>query len=188
MRINGQCAFDRRRVCRLSVNASIGSIATETPARVMSASPSIATELRTSQMVRFVPSTVLGRHPSLVRSSPDNGHAATTSACRFRARIGHTGPCCCVCADGVILLNQKRLCVDLGHEDEWNSMRCFAFYGTGNPCAPVSPSALLRSAFTRTYGGCDHATGQASFEAETHNQSRHREGARCRRTGSFAGE
>ena len=51
-------------------------------------------------------------------------------------------------------------------------MRCFAFYGTGNPCAPVSPSALLQSAFTRTYGGCDHATGQASFEAETHNQSR----------------
>jgi hypothetical protein len=35
--------------------------------------------------------------------------------------------------------------------------------------------------------GCDHATGQASFEAETHNQSRRREGARCRRTGSFAG-
>src|ERR1700730_493715 len=24
-----------------------------------------------------------------------------------------------------------------------------------NPCAPVSPSALLRSVFTRTYGGCD---------------------------------
>jgi hypothetical protein len=36
-------------------------------------------------------------------------------------------------------------------------------------------------------GGCDHAAGQASFEAETHNQSPRREGARCRRTGSFAG-
>src|SRR6478672_6399280 len=34
------------------------------------------------------------------------------------------------------------------HEDEWNSMRCFAFYGTGNPCAPVSPSAFFRSVFT----------------------------------------
>jgi hypothetical protein len=32
-------------------------------------------------------------------------------------------------ADGGILLNQERLCVDLVHEDEWNSMRCFAFYG-----------------------------------------------------------
>jgi hypothetical protein len=88
-------------------------------------------------------------------------------------------------ADGGILLNQKRLCVD--HEDEWNSMRCFAFYGKGNPCAPVSPSARLPSDFTRTYGGCDHATGQASFEAETQNQSRRREGAGCRRTEFFAG-
>src|SRR5258705_12011240 len=35
-------------------------------------------------------------------------------------------------ADSGILLNQKRLCVDLVHEDQWNSMRCFAFYGTGN--------------------------------------------------------
>jgi hypothetical protein len=70
---------------------------------------------------------------------------------------------------------------------EWNSMRCFAFYGKGNPCAPVSPSARLPSDFTRTYGGCDHATGQASFEAETHNQSRRREGAGCRRTEFFAG-
>jgi hypothetical protein len=82
-------------------------------------------------------------------------------------------------------LNQKRLCVDLVHEDERNSTRCFLSYGTGNACAPVSPSALLQSVFTRTYGGCDHATGQASFEAETHNQSRRREGARCRRTGVF---
>jgi hypothetical protein len=48
-------------------------------------------------------------------------------------------------------LNQKRLCLDLVHEDDWKSMRCFAFYGTGNPCTPVSPSALLRSVFTRTY-------------------------------------
>jgi hypothetical protein len=98
----------------------------------------------------------------------------------------HTGPCCCMYADSGILFNQKRLRVDLVHEDEWNSMRSFAFYGTGNPCAPVSPSARLPSIFTSTYGGCDHATGQASFEAETHNQSRRREGA-GRRTGSFAG-
>jgi hypothetical protein len=27
---------------------------------------------------------------------------------------------CCVYADGMVLLNQKRLWVDLGHEDEWN--------------------------------------------------------------------
>jgi hypothetical protein len=69
-------------------------------------------------------------------------------------------------ADSGILFNQKRLRVDLVHEDEWNSMRSFAFYGTGNPCAPVSPSARLPSIFTSTYGGCDHATGQASFEGD----------------------
>jgi hypothetical protein len=45
----------------------------------------------------------------------------------------------------------------------------FAFYGKRNPCAPVVPRALLASDFTRTYGGSDHVTGQASFEAETHN-------------------
>jgi hypothetical protein len=37
--------------------------------------------------------------------------------------------------------------------------------------------------FTETYGGCDHATGQASFEAETHNQTCRLDGA----PGSFAG-
>jgi hypothetical protein len=57
----------------------------------------------------------------------------------------------------------------------------------GNPCASVSPRAHLPSVFTRTYGGCDHAAGQASFEAKAHNQSRRRESARCRRTGPFAG-
>jgi len=103
------------------------------------------------------------------------------------ANTGHTGPCRCMSADGGILLNQKRLCVDLVHEDERNSMRCFVFYGADNPCVPVSPSARLPSVFTRTDGGCDHATGQASFEAETHNQSRCREGAGCRRTRSVAG-
>jgi len=66
-------------------------------------------------------------------------------------------------------------------------MRCFAFCGAGNACAPVSPSAHWSSVFPRTDGGCDHATGQASFEAETHNQSRCRDGAGCRRTGAFAG-
>jgi hypothetical protein len=35
------------------------------------------------------------------------------------ANAGRTGPCCCVYADGVILLNQKRLRADLVHEDEW---------------------------------------------------------------------
>jgi hypothetical protein len=34
--------------------------------------------------------------------------------------------------------------------------------------------------------GCDHATGQASFEEETHNQGRRRDGSGCDRTGSFA--
>jgi hypothetical protein len=89
--------------------------------------------------------------------------------------------------DGGIPLNQKRLCVDLVHEDKWNSMRCFAFCGKGDPCTPVSPSARLPSDFTGTYGGSDHVMGQASFEAETHNQSRRREGAGCRRTKFFAG-
>src|ERR1700692_2328888 len=55
-------------------------------------------------------------------------------------------------------LNQKRLCLDLVHEDERNSMRYFAFHGRGNSCASVSPSAFLRGDFTRTdtrtYGGC----------------------------------
>jgi putative SOS response-associated peptidase YedK len=82
---------------------------------------------------------------------------------------------------------QTRLFVDLVHEDEGNSTQNFASYGPGNPCAPVSPSARLRSVFTSSCGGCDHATGQASFEAETHNQGRRREGAGCRRTGSFDG-
>src|SRR6202021_2391928 len=63
----------------------------------------------------------------------------------------------------------------------------FAFYGKRNPCAPVSPRALLGSDFTRTYGGSDHVTGQASFEAETHNQSRRRKGAGRPRTEFFAG-
>jgi hypothetical protein len=63
----------------------------------------------------------------------------------------------------------------------------FAFYGKRNPCAPVSPRALLASDFTRTYGGSDHVTGQASFEAETHNQSHRRKGAGRRRTEFFAG-
>jgi hypothetical protein len=100
------------------------------------------------------------------------------------ARIGHTGPFCCVYAE---FCSTKSGYVSISvHEDDWNSMRCFAFCGAGNPCALVSPSAPLWSVFTRTYGGCDHATGQASFEAETRNQSRHREGARCRRAGSFA--
>jgi hypothetical protein len=55
--------------------------------------------------------------------------------------------------------------------------------------APFAERKLVApSAHVHKNRGCDHATGQASFEAETHNQSRHREGARCRRTGSFAGE
>src|SRR5450755_4703787 len=56
-------------------------------------------------------------------------------------------------------------------------LKCFAFYGNRNACGAGSPSARLPSDFTRTYGGSDHVTGQADFEAETHNQSRRREGA-----------
>jgi hypothetical protein len=100
---------------------------------------------------------------------------------------GHTGPCFGMHRDGGILFKRKRLCVNLVHEDERNSMRSFAFYRKRNPCAPVSPGARFLGDFTRTYGGCDHATGQASFEAETHNQSRRRESAGCRRTEFFAG-
>jgi len=89
--------------------------------------------------------------------------------------------------DGWIMLNQKRRGVDLVHEDEWNSIRFFSFYGECNPCAPVSPRARLPSDFARTYGGSDHVTGQASFEAETQNQGLYREGAGCRRFEFFAG-
>jgi hypothetical protein len=35
--------------------------------------------------------------------------------------------------------------------------------------------------------GCDHAKGEASFEARAHNQSRRRNGTRYSRTGTFAG-
>src|SRR6516165_12752590 len=70
-----------------------------------------------------------------------------------------------------------------------NSMRRFAFF-----IAQVILARRIRaeralatsSTFTGTCGGCDHATGQASFEAETHNQSRRRDDAGRRRTESFA--
>jgi hypothetical protein len=76
----------------------------------------------------------------------------------------------------------------IADEDGMELDEMFRIYSKGNPCAPVSPSARLLGDFTRTYGGCDHVTGQASFEAETHNQSRRRENAGCRRTEFFAGE
>jgi hypothetical protein len=48
-----------------------GSIAIETAARVMSALPSIATELRTSQVVRLVPTTeVLSSRVAKRKSRP----------------------------------------------------------------------------------------------------------------------
>jgi hypothetical protein len=63
---------------------------------------------------------------------------------------------------------QERLCVDLVHEDEWNSMRCIAFYGSRKPCAPVSSSARLASDFTRTYGGATMSrVKQASKQKRT---------------------
>jgi hypothetical protein len=70
-----------------------------------------------------------------------------------------------------------------------NSTRFFAFVRPGNPCAPDSPSARLpRQALSQQLTeGCDHATGQARFEAETHNQTCRLGGAGCRRTESFAG-
>jgi len=46
---------------------------------------------------------------------------------------------------------------------------------TSNPCAPDLPSAHLPPQAELTEDA-DHATGQASFEAETHHQSRRRDG------------
>jgi hypothetical protein len=86
------------------------------------------------------------------------------------------------------LCSTKSGYVDLVHEDEWKLDENISHFMATVTCAPVSPSARLSDDFTRTYGGCDHVTGQASFEAETHNQSRRREGAGCRRTEFFAGE
>ena len=53
------------------------------------------------------------------RLSKIQSYGCAWNAVSAFARIGHTGPCCCVYADGVILLNQKRLRADLVHEDEW---------------------------------------------------------------------
>src|SRR5262249_11542395 len=63
----------------------------------------------------------------------------------------------------------------------------FRIFWQSNPCARVSPGASLGRDFTKSYGGCDHATGQASFEAETRNQSRCREGAGRRGIEFFTG-
>jgi hypothetical protein len=59
------------------------------------------------------------------RRSPQRVDSLVMPASENLHNTGHTGPCCCMSADGRILLNQKRLCVDLVHEDEWDSMRCF---------------------------------------------------------------
>jgi hypothetical protein len=47
--------------------------------------------------------------------------------------------------------NQKRLCVDLVHEDEWELREVFRNLSPqGNPCAPDSPNARLpRQALSR---------------------------------------
>jgi hypothetical protein len=48
---------------------------------------------------------------------------------------------------------------------------------------------LLRQVepFTATCEGCDHATGEASFEADAYTESRRRDGTGCGWTGSFSG-
>jgi hypothetical protein len=82
-------------------------------------------------------------------------------------------------------LNQKRLCLDLVHEDERNSMRYFAFHGKVT-LARRFRQAHFCQGFHKNLWRMRHAMGQASFEAETQNQSR-REGAGCRRTEFFDG-
>jgi hypothetical protein len=72
------------------------------------------------------------------------------------ASSGHTGPCCCMYADGGILLSQKRLCIDLVHEDEWNSMRCFAFY-KHSKCVSVRVRASFRCIAVMGTGRCRKA-------------------------------
>jgi hypothetical protein len=56
-----------------------------------------------------------------VESVFDSSHKTTQWGKRKQARDRDA-------ADDGIMLNQKPLCVDLVHEDEWNPMRCFTFY------------------------------------------------------------
>jgi hypothetical protein len=83
-------------------------------------------------------------------------------------------------------LNQKRLCLDPVHEDERNSIRSFAFPSKGNLRAGFAERTLAKR-FHKNLRRMRHAPREASFEAETQNQSR-REGAGCRRTEFFDGE
>lgn len=69
---------------------------------------------------------------------------------------------CCCARRG---LNQERLCLDFGHEIHVTSMR---YYGTGDPCAGLAERSL-EEYFHKNLRRCDHAAGEASFEAETHN-------------------
>src|SRR4029077_6499975 len=121
------------------------------------------------------------------RSFPGSGHRYCRSACLKSANERTYTSMLAVCTQMGLCSTKSGYASISFMKMNGNSMRCFAFYGIGYPRAQFSPGAFLPSVFTRTYGGCDHATGQASFEAETHNQSRRRESARCRRTGSFAG-
>ena len=69
-------------------------------------------------------------------------------------------------------------------------MRHLAFYAQGKRALGESSAQGLpkiKHFHKKLFGGSDHATAQASSGAETHNQSRRRDGAGCRRTGSFAG-
>ena len=66
-------------------------------------------------------------------------------------------------------------------------LNSISFYDTEVNLARAFRRAQTRNARrVHKKRGCDHATGQASFEEETHNQGRRRDGAGCGRSGSFA--
>ena len=85
-----------------------------------------------------------------------------------------------------IPLNQKRLCVDFVHEDEWELDGTVRILSHKQPLRAGFAERTLATSSTELTEDADHATGQASFEAEKHNQSRRRDGAGCHRTGFFA--
>jgi hypothetical protein len=84
-----------------------------------------------------------------------------------------------------IPLNQKRLRVDLVHEDEWELDGAVRILTHKQPLRAGFAERTLPPQAELTEDA-DHATGQASFEEEKHNQSRRRDGAGCHRTGFFA--
>ena len=68
-------------------------------------------------------------------------------------------------------LGAPRQCVGVLNFMKMNGtqLKCFAFYSKVDACAPVRRAHACQTIFARIYGGSDHVTAQANFEAETHN-------------------